>query len=73
MNSSSGGGIARERREAAAIEQEFPGWVAWVGITDSRWHAMKRGVTPEPGMIVSDDDPEGLREEITRWISQHDT
>jgi len=51
------------------IEQEFPAWSVFQGV-DRRWHARIRGAVPP--VMVHDDDLLGLREEITRKISQLD-
>ena len=63
-------GIDRERAEAAAIEREFPGWAAWVGI-HGRWYGRRVGVVATPENLLADNDAEGLREEIRRWIGHH--
>ncbi len=50
-----------------SIEAEFPGWEAFQGV-DRRWHARIKGAAPP--VMVHDDDLDGLREEIRRYLGK---
>jgi hypothetical protein len=50
-----------------SIDAEFPGWEVWQGI-DRLWHARIKGATPP--VMVHDDDLDGLREEIVRYLGK---
>ncbi len=50
-----------------SIEAEFPGWEAFQGV-DRKWHARIKGATPP--VMVHDDDLDGLREEIRRYLGK---
>ena len=52
-----------------SIPAEFPGWEVWQGI-DRLWHARIKGATPP--VMVHDDDLDGLREEIVRYLGKTD-
>lgn len=62
--------IEAEKAEAAAIEREFPAWMAWVGI-DNMWHARRRGVVASyPGDFLTGEDAQDLRDEIKRAVGE---
>jgi hypothetical protein len=52
-----------------SIAAEFPGWEVWQGI-DRLWHARIKGATPL--VMVHDDDLDGLREEMVRYLGKTD-
>jgi hypothetical protein len=55
------GPLATAEQQAAAIAAEFPGWQAWQG-RNGLWHA--RMVGSVPIVMVHDESPEGIREQI---------
>jgi hypothetical protein len=52
--------------EARRINEEFPGWEAWVGLVNGLWHARLVGSTPP--VMVHDDSPEGIRRQIREQL-----
>jgi hypothetical protein len=54
------GGLAE--RQARELEAHFPGWRAWRSAQGGQWHARQSGT--EPPVLVHDDDPAGLAEQI---------
>jgi hypothetical protein len=51
--------------EARKINDEFPAWDAWVSLIGGQWHARLKGSLPI--VMMHDDSPAGLREQIVRY------
>jgi hypothetical protein len=58
----------REKQQAAAIEDEFPAWEAWVTL-HGQWRVRLKH--SEPVVMLFDDTPEGLRGQVREWIAKH--
>lgn len=50
--------------EARSLMQDHPAWEAWSGLINGQWHARLRGAVPP--VMLHDDNPQGLREQIER-------
>jgi hypothetical protein len=48
--------------------QDHPSWEAWVGIVNRQWHARLKGAVPP--VMVHDDNPQGLRQQIEQLERQ---
>jgi hypothetical protein len=48
--------------QARDLEQRYPGWRAWKSARGGQWHA--RLADSQPPVLVHDDDPAGLAEQI---------
>ncbi len=51
-----------EQQQREAFAQRHPGWEMWQSIKGGQWHA--RLVGSQPILMVHDDTPEGLSEQI---------
>jgi hypothetical protein len=50
--------------EAERIAQEFPGWRAWSSLRGGQWHARLNNDRGDALMLIHDDNPEGIRQQI---------
>jgi hypothetical protein len=55
--------------DAQAIADEYPGWEAWTGLIGGQWHARLKG--SEPVVMVHDDSPAGIRDQIREYASRN--
>jgi hypothetical protein len=51
-----------DEAERTAFAKEYPGWEAWRSLKGGQWHARLIGAMPP--MMVHDDNPEGLGEQV---------
>jgi hypothetical protein len=63
--------IETEKHELAAVEADYPGWQAWVGISGT-WHARRVGSPLGPGDILDGTGAASLRKAIGQWISENE-
>jgi hypothetical protein len=57
-----------EPTTAEDIEQEFPQWHAWKGVSELWYAAVKRS---SPQILVRGEDPASLRDAIKGWLKDH--
>jgi len=53
--------------EAERIAAEYPGWRAWASLRARQWHARLNDDKGNPIVLLHDDSPAGLREQISRF------
>lgn len=58
-----------EDRDRRAIEEQFPGWEAWVSIKGGQWHARLKGSVPI--VMLHDDTAAGLLAQVAEWMARH--
>jgi hypothetical protein len=54
--------------EAQSIMKDFPQYDVWVSLIGKQWHARLKGATPP--VMVHDDSPAGIREQIKNMERQ---
>ena len=52
--------------EAKKIADEFPGWKAWSSLRGGQWHARLNDDQGNALVLLHDDNPQGLREQISK-------
>jgi hypothetical protein len=50
--------------EAEHIAKEFPGWKAWASLRGGQWHARLNDDNGNALVLLHDDNPQGIREQI---------
>jgi hypothetical protein len=53
--------------EAQRIAAEFPGWRAWTSLRGGQWHARLNDDRGNPIVLLHDDNPEGLKDQISKF------
>lgn len=57
--------------EPLQIAEDFPGWKAWVSLRGGQWHARLSDDAGNPIILLHDDNPAGLREQIGQFSQGH--
>jgi hypothetical protein len=52
--------------QARDLEHQHPGWRAWQSARNGQWHARLEG--SDPPVLVHDDNPSGLAEQIRALV-----
>ncbi len=53
--------------EAERINSDFPGWRAWTSLRGGQWHARLNDDQGNALVLLHDDNPQGLREQISKF------